>query len=76
MLGCAWPGAEQFPDSTRNPDAAAVGRAYKEFVENGVSGIFCNEDERLAVFDGPGLTMLLDNIHRIEDWQLLTLFSH
>jgi alpha-glucosidase len=65
-VGVVWPGAAVFPDFTRAQTRVWWGGLYKEFAQNGVSG-FWNDMNEPAVFDGPGKTMPLDNIHRIEE---------
>jgi len=64
----AWcgPARRYFPDFTRAQTRDWWGGLYKEFVQNGVAG-FWNDMNEPAVFDGPGKTMPLDNIHRIEE---------
>ena len=66
FVGVVWPGPAVFPDFTRAQSRAWWGGLYKEFVQNGVAG-FWNDMNEPAVFDGPGKTMPLDNIHRIEE---------
>jgi alpha-glucosidase len=66
FVGVVWPGPAVFPDFTRAQTREWWGGLYKEFVQNGVAG-FWNDMNEPAVFDGPGKTMPLDNIHRIEE---------
>jgi alpha-glucosidase len=66
FVGIVWPGPAVFPDFTRAQTRDWWGGLYKEFVQNGVAG-FWNDMNEPAVFDGPGKTMPLDNIHRIEE---------
>ena len=65
-VGIVWPGPAVFPDFTRSKTRDWWGGLYKEFVQNGIAG-FWNDMNEPAVFDGPGKTMPLDNIHRIEE---------
>ena len=65
-VGIVWPGPAVFPDFTRAQTREWWGGLYKEFVQNGVAG-FWNDMNEPAVFDGPGKTMPLDNVHRIEE---------
>jgi alpha-glucosidase len=66
FVGIVWPGPAVFPDFTRAQTRDWWGGLYKEFVKDGVAG-FWNDMNEPAVFDGPGKTMPLDNIHRIEE---------
>ncbi len=66
FVGVVWPGPAVFPDFTRADTRQWWGGLYKEFVKDGVAG-FWNDMNEPAVFDGPGKTMPLDNIHRIEE---------
>ena len=66
FVGVVWPGAAVFPDFTRVKTRQWWGALYKDFVKDGVAG-FWNDMNEPAVFDGPGKTMPLDNVHRIEE---------
>jgi len=66
FVGIVWPGPAVFPDFTRAQTRTWWGGLYKDFVGDGVAG-FWNDMNEPAVFDGPGKTMPLDNIHRIEE---------
>jgi len=66
FVGIVWPGPAVFPDFTRVRTRDWWGGLYNEFAQNGVAG-FWNDMNEPAVFDGPGKTMPLDNIHRIEE---------
>ena len=66
FVGIVWPGPAVFPDFTRARTRDWWGGLYKEFAQKGVAG-FWNDMNEPAVFDGPGKTMPLDNIHRIEE---------
>ena len=66
FVGIVWPGPAVFPDFTRAKTRDWWGGLYKEFAQDGVAG-FWNDMNEPAVFDGPGKTMPLDNIHRIEE---------
>jgi alpha-glucosidase len=65
FVGVVWPGPAVFPDYTRAQTRDWWGTLYKEFATEGVSG-FWNDMNEPSVFGGPGNTMPLDNIHRIE----------
>lgn len=66
FVGIVWPGPAVFPDFTRAQTREWWGGLYKDFVQDGVAG-FWNDMNEPAVFDGPGKTMPLTNIHRIEE---------
>jgi len=65
FVGVVWPGPAVFPDFTRAQTREWWGNLYKQFVQDGVAG-FWNDMNEPAVFNGPGFTMPLDNVHRIE----------
>jgi alpha-glucosidase len=60
-----WPGPSVFPDFTRAATRAWWGSLYKDFIADGFAG-FWNDMNEPAVFDTPGHTMPLTNLHRIE----------
>jgi len=66
FIGIVWPGPAVFPDFTRAPSREWWGGLYQEFVKDGVAG-FWNDMNEPSVFDGPGKTMPLDTVHRIEE---------
>lgn len=66
FVGTVWPGPAVFPDFTRSQSRDWWGGLYKDFVKDGVAG-FWNDMNEPSVFDGPGKTMPLDNLHRIEE---------
>ena len=66
FVGIVWPGPAVFPDFTRAKTRQWWGGLYKEFVKDGIAG-FWNDMNEPAVFDGPGKTMPLDNVHRIDE---------
>ncbi len=66
FVGVVWPGPAVFPDFTRAQTREWWGGLYKEFVKDGVSG-FWNDMNEPSVFDGPGKTMPLNTVHRIEE---------
>jgi alpha-glucosidase len=66
FVGVVWPGPAVFPDFTRAQTRQWWGNLYNQFVQDGVAG-FWNDMNEPAVFDGPGFTMPLDNVHRIEE---------
>lgn len=65
-VGVVWPGQAVFPDFTRAQTREWWGSLYQEFAKDGVSG-FWNDMNEPSVFDGPGKTMPLDTVHRIEE---------
>jgi alpha-glucosidase len=65
-VGKVWPGPSVFPDFTRAQTRIWWGGQYKEFVELGFAGFWDDMNEP-SVFDGPGKTMPLDTVHRIEE---------
>ena len=71
FVGVVWPGPAVFPDFTRAQTREWWGNLYKQFVQDGVAG-FWNDMNEPAVFDGPGFTMPLDNIHRVEEPGFIT----
>ena len=66
FVGIVWPGPAVFPDFTRAQTREWWGGLYHQFVQDGVAG-FWNDMNEPAVFDGPGKTMPLDTVHRIEE---------
>jgi alpha-glucosidase len=66
FVGKVWPGAAVFPDFTQTQARQWWGSLYKGFVDDGVAG-FWNDMDEPAVFDGPGGTMPLNTVHRIEE---------
>ncbi|HEX3821166.1 MAG TPA: TIM-barrel domain-containing protein, partial [Candidatus Sulfotelmatobacter sp.] len=66
FVGVVWPGPAVFPDFTRAQTREWWGSLYRDFVKDGVSG-FWNDMNEPAVFDGPGKTMPLNTVHRIEE---------
>ena len=66
FVGIVWPGPAVFPDFTRAQTREWWGGLYQQFVKDGVAG-FWNDMNEPSVFDGPGKTMPLDNVHRIEE---------
>jgi alpha-glucosidase len=66
FVGIVWPGPAVFPDFTRQQTREWWGALYKQFARDGVAG-FWNDMNEPAVFDGPGFTMPLDNVHRIDE---------
>jgi len=65
-VGVVWPGPSVFPDFTRTVTRAWWGGLYRDFVSDGVSG-FWNDMNEPAVFDGPGHSMPLDIVDRIDE---------
>jgi alpha-glucosidase len=66
FVGVVWPGPAVFPDFTRAQTRAWWGDLYKDFVHDGVAG-FWNDMNEPSVFSGPGFTMPLDAVHRIDE---------
>jgi alpha-glucosidase len=66
FVGIVWPGPAVFPDFTRAQTREWWGNLYQEFVKDGVSG-FWNDMNEPSVFNGPGKTMPLNTVHRIEE---------
>ena len=61
-LGKVWPGDCVFPDFTQPKTVKWWGGLYKDFMATGVDGVW-NDMNEPAIFDGPGGTMPLSNIH-------------
>ena len=66
FVGIVWPGPAVFPDFTRAQTREWWGGLYRDFVKEGVTG-FWNDMNEPSVFDGPGKTMPLNTVHRIEE---------
>jgi len=66
FVGKVWPGPSVFPDFTQNQSRAWWGSLYKQFEGWGFAG-YWNDMNEPSVFDGPGKTMPLDTVHRIDD---------
>ena len=66
FVGIVWPGPAVFPDFTRAQTREWWGGLYHQFVKDGVAG-FWNDMNEPSVFDGPGMTMPLDTVHRIDE---------
>jgi alpha-glucosidase len=66
FVGVVWPGPAVFPDFTRAQTREWWGGLYQSFVNDGVAG-FWNDMNEPSVFDGPGKTMPLNTVHRIEE---------
>ncbi len=63
FTGDVWPGACVFPDFTIPRTRKWWASQYKGFMALGVDGVW-NDMNEPAVFDGPGATMPMTNIHR------------
>ena len=61
--GDVWPGPCAFPDFTRPETRVWWGALYKDFLAQGIDGIW-NDMNEPSVFDGPDGTMPEDNKHR------------
>lgn len=66
FVGIVWPGPAVFPDFTRAQTREWWGTLYQDFVKDGVAG-FWNDMNEPSVFNGPGKTMPLNTLHRIEE---------
>ncbi len=64
FVGKVWPGASVFPDFTDAKARAWWGKLYAPLAGDGVAG-FWNDMNEPSVFDGPGGTMPVDQVHRI-----------
>jgi alpha-glucosidase len=64
--GRVWPGASVFPDFTRASTRAWWGSLYRQFVDDGIAGIW-NDMNEPAVFDVANKTMPDDVQHRIDE---------
>lgn len=65
FVGIVWPGRSVFPDFTQQASREWWGTNYKQFVNWGFAG-FWNDMNEPSVFDGPGKTMPLDTLHRVD----------
>jgi alpha-glucosidase len=66
FVGESWPGRAVFPDFARAATKAWWGSLYRDFYcDKGVGG-FWNDMNEPSVRDGPGKTMPLDVVHRID----------
>jgi alpha-glucosidase len=61
--GMVWPGTCVFPDFTRPETREWWAGLYKDFMAQGIDGVW-NDMNEPDVFDGPDQSMPLDNIHR------------
>lgn len=64
-FGEVWPGKCVFPDYTRKETRQWWGGLYKDFMANGIDGIW-NDMNEPAVFNVPSKTMPEDNLHRAD----------
>jgi len=65
FFGEVWPGKCVFPDYTRKETRQWWGGLYKDFMANGIDGIW-NDMNEPAVFNVPSKTMPEDNLHRAD----------
>ncbi len=65
-VGKVWPGDSVFPDFTRAKTRAWYGTLYKNFMADGVSGIW-NDMNEPAIFERLDKTMPADVVHRIDE---------
>ena len=63
FIGKVWPGDCVFPDFTQQKTINWWAGLYKDFMKIGVDGVW-NDMNEPAVFDGPGGTMAIDNVHQ------------
>ncbi|MGE0479326.1 MAG: TIM-barrel domain-containing protein, partial [Phycisphaerae bacterium] len=61
--GVVWPGDCAFPDFTRPETRTWWARLYKDFIAQGVDGVW-NDMNEPAIFRVHTMTMPLDNVHR------------
>ena len=66
FVGKVWPGPSVFADFTRHQAREWWGGLYRQFVEWNFAG-FWNDMNEPSVFDGPGKTMPLNTVHRIDE---------
>ncbi len=66
FVGAMWGGPSAYPDFTRKSSRIWWGELYQAFVADGVAG-FWNDMNEPVVADGPGGTMPLDTLHRVEE---------
>jgi alpha-glucosidase len=60
--GMVWPGICVFPDFTRPETREWWAELYKDFMAQGIDGVW-NDMNEPDIFDGPDQSMPLDNIH-------------
>lgn len=65
FFGEVWPGKCVFPDYTRKETREWWGGLYRDFMANGIDGIW-NDMNEPAVFNVPSKTMPEDNLHRAD----------
>lgn len=65
-VGKVWPGESVFPEFTLTRTREWWGSFYADFVRMGIRG-FWNDMNEPAIFDGPGKTMPLGTLHRMDD---------
>ena len=65
FVGVVWPGNSVFPDFTHQASREWWGTNYKDFVKDGFAG-YWNDMNEPSVFNGPGKTMPLDTVHRVD----------
>ncbi len=61
--GMVWPGMCVFPDFTRPETRKWWAELYKDFLAQGIDGVWIDMNEPY-IFNGPDQSMPLDNIHR------------
>jgi alpha-glucosidase len=61
--GSVWPGPCAFPDFTRPETRNWWSGLYKDFLNTGIDGVW-NDMNEPSVFDGPGVSMPENNLHR------------
>lgn len=62
FVGNVWPGPCHFPDFTRPEVRLWWATLYKDFMAKGIDGVW-NDMNEPAVFNQPGNTMPIDNVH-------------
>ena len=65
-VGRVWPGPALFPDFARAATRRWFGTLYRTlYLDDGIAGFWDDMNEPV-VFDGPGKTLPLDTVHRVE----------
>jgi alpha-glucosidase len=75
FIGQAWPGESLFPDFLREDVRHWWAEKIKEFVNEGIDGIW-NDMNEPSVLDTPNKTMPEDNIHNLNGFKVLHSEAH
>ncbi|MBN1116310.1 MAG: DUF5110 domain-containing protein [Bacteroidales bacterium] len=62
FVGDVWPGPCVFPDFTQQKTQKWWASQYKDYLATGIDGVW-NDMNEPSVFNGPGWTMPVDNMH-------------